>query len=139
MKTKLIFLIICLSALACSGVKSKEGNTSQIKNGVEVLYFHAKQRCATCMAIENNTKALLEESFSKEINDSLILFRSLEITENPEIARKHQVSFSSLIIVDIENGKETPVNLTDFAFSKARTSPDTFKDELKTTIIEMLK
>ena len=139
MKTKLLLLIISLSVLACSGTKSKEGNTSQIKNGVEVLYFHAKQRCATCMAIENNTKALLEESFSKEINDSLILFRSLEITENPEIARKHQVSFSSLIIVDIENGKETPVNLTDFAFSKARTSPDTFKDELKTTIIEMLK
>ena len=139
MKTKLIFLIICLSALACSGAKSKEGNTKKKKNGVEVLYFHAKQRCATCMAIENNTKALLEESFSKEINDSLILFRSLEITENPEIARKHQVSFSSLIIVDIENGKETPVNLTNFAFSKARTSPDTFKDELKTTIIEMLK
>lgn len=139
MKTKLIFLIICLSALACSGAKSKEGNTSQIKNGVEVLYFHAKQRCATCMAIENNTKALLEESFSKEINDSLIVFRSLEITENPEIARKHQVSFSSLIIVDVENGKETPVNLTDFAFSKARTSPDTFKDELRATILKMLE
>lgn len=139
MKTKLLLLIISLSALACSGAKSKEGNTSQIKNGVEVLYFHAKQRCATCMAIENNTKALLEESFSKEINDSLIVFRSLEITENPEIARKHQISFSSLIIVDVDNGKDTPVNLTDFAFAKARTTPDTFKDELKATILKMLE
>lgn len=139
MKAKLLLIIIWLSALACTGAKSKEGNTSQINNGVEILYFHAKQRCATCMAIENNTKALLEESFAKEINDSLIVFRSLEITENPEIARKHQVSFSSLILVDVDNGKETPVNLTDFAFAKARTAPDTFRNELKTTIIEMLK
>ncbi len=139
MKTKLLSLIICLSALACSGSKSKEENTSQIKNGVEVLYFHAKQRCATCMAIEKNTKALLEESFSKEINDSLIVFRSLEISENQEIARKHQVSFSSLIIVEVEDGKETPINLTDLAFAKARTSPDTFKDELKATILKMLE
>ena len=139
MKTNLLLIIIWLSALACTGTKSKEGKTSQINNGVEILYFHAKQRCATCMAIEKNTKALLEESFSKEINDSLIIFRSLEITENPEIARKHQVSFSSLILVDVDNGKETPVNLTDFAFAKARTAPDTFRNELKTTIIEMLK
>lgn len=34
---------------------------------------------------------------------------------------------SSLIIIDVDNGKETPVNLTDFAFAKARTAPDTFK------------
>ena len=139
MKTKLLLLIICISTLSCTWTKSQKENTSQIKNGVEVLYFHAKQCCATCMAIENNTKALLDESFSKEINDSLIVFRSLEITENPEIARKHQVSFSSLIIVDIENGKEAPVNLTDYAFSKARTSPDTFKDELRATILKMLE
>lgn len=139
MKAKLLLIIIWLSALACTGAKSKEGNTSQINNGVEILYFHTKQRCATCMAIEKNTKALLEESFSKEINDSIIVFRSLEITDNPEIARKHQVSFSSLILVDVDNGKETPVNLTDFAFAKARTAPDTFRNELKTTIIEMLK
>lgn len=139
MKTKVLTLILSLCALACSSPKSKETNTSLITNGVEVLYFHAKQRCATCLAIEKNTKALLEESFTNEMKDSIIVFRSLEITENQDIAQKYQVSFSSLFLVNINNGEETPVDLTDFAFAKARTAPDEFKTEVRRSILTMLE
>lgn len=31
---------------------------------VEVLCFHGKQRCATCIAIERNTREVLEKEFA---------------------------------------------------------------------------
>ena len=74
MKKMVCLLSVCL-ALASCGMQSrseKEIQTSDkavvrnsevtAKDHVEVLYFHGKQRCATCIAIENNTLAVMRES-----------------------------------------------------------------------------
>ena len=65
MKNVLLILTLCVGMVACSGGKTKSvaENQQTKKDVVEVLYFHGAQRCATCMAIEKNTKELLEAAY----------------------------------------------------------------------------
>ena len=62
MKKVLLMAALCLSMVACSNGQNKSETSSQTnpKDVVEVLYFHATQRCATCIAIEKNSRELLE-------------------------------------------------------------------------------
>lgn len=50
----MIFALM-VGLLSCSGGSTSADAESDGKDRVEVLYFHGKQRCATCKAIESNT------------------------------------------------------------------------------------
>lgn len=149
-------LAICLGMTACGGSGVKNGTSgttvgqqqsqSQSKlqdtgDRVEVLYFHGKKRCATCMAIEKNTKEVVEEQFADELGNGTVVFRIIDISdpENEEIAEKYEVTWSSLFVSRWKDGKETYENLTEYAFANARTSPETFKSGLTGKINELLK
>lgn len=64
MKRILFLLVACIALASCGQGTAKNDRETvvadSVKNGVEVLYFHGKRRCATCMAIEENTKAVVE-------------------------------------------------------------------------------
>lgn len=111
------------------------------KDYVEVLYFHGKQRCATCMAIENNTKSVMQKYFAKQIKNGNVIFKVIDISkkENEKIAEKYEVTWSSLFIVKHKSGKQTSKNMTEFAFGNARKSPDVFKTGVVKSVNEMLK
>ena len=141
MKKVLLILTLCVGMVACSGDKTKSvAENQQIKkDAVEVLYFHGAQRCATCMAIEKNTKALVESAYAEPLKSGKLVFRSVDITKDEALAERYEVSWSSLILVDYDkSGKESARNLTEFAFGNARTAPDKFKAELSKQISEML-
>ena len=59
--------------------------------------------------------------------------------ENEEIADKYQVTWSSLILVQYKDKKETADNLTEFAFAKARSNPDEYKEGLSEKIDKALE
>ncbi len=141
MKKVLLILTLCVGMFACSGGKSKSvaENQQTKKDAVEVLYFHGAQRCATCMAIEKNTKELVETAYAEPLKSGKLVFRSVDITKEEALAERYEVSWSSLILVDYDkSGKESATNLTEFAFGNARTSPDKFKQGLSARITEML-
>lgn len=141
MRKVLLILTLCVSMVACSGGKTKSvaENQQTKKDVVEVLYFHGAQRCATCMAIEKNTKELLEVAYAEPLKSGKLVFRSVDITKEEAIAERYEVSWSSLILVDYDkSGKESATNLTEFAFGNARTVPDKFKQGLSERITEML-
>lgn len=128
-------LLVALLWAACGGSKTTSDNVAPVallENGVEVLSFHNKQRCPTCIAIENETRNLLNSSFAQQLADSTVVFRVFDLSEkeNQQIAEHYQVSFSSLILVKYDAGKPTVCDLTEYAFSKARVAPDEFKAEL---------
>ena len=108
---------------------------------MEVLYFHGKQRCATCMAIEKNAKEAVEAQFADELKNGTVVFKAIDISkaENEKIAEKYEVSWSSLFVCKWKNGKETHENLTEYAFAKARTAPDTFKSGVIEKVKTLLK
>lgn len=108
------------------------------ENYVEILYFHGKQRCATCVAIEENTKQLIEERFSEQISKGELVFKTIDINENETLADKYEITWSSLLVVDNENEKEIMEDLTNFAFTSALNSPEEFKEGVSKQINNML-
>ena len=139
MKQLLVLLALMIGLTAC--VTDAQKNEDTPNEGVDVLYFHGKQRCATCQAIEKETKDLIDTQFADEVKSGKIRFRVVDITksENEALADKYEITWSSLVLVKYDNGKETSENLTQFAFANARSNPARFKKELAAKINQMLK
>ena len=134
-------LTIGLILTACNGQnKSKDQSLDQSISKIEVLDFHSTHRCMTCNAIEANTKFTLNTYFAKELKEDKISFQVINVDEkeNEKIAEKFEASGTSLILNVIKNGKETQINLTDFAFMKGN-DQEAFSKELKTKIDQELK
>ena len=79
---KHLFLIaISLLLLSCSG-KPKTENKQEVSaqgDRVEVIYFHGKQRCVTCRAIEQLTNEVLEATFRNQIDKGAVVYKVIDI------------------------------------------------------------
>ena len=147
MKKILFLFVLGFALLSCGGNAKREtaAQTTQeavaAKDGVEVLYFHGKQRCATCIAIEKHAREAVEAAFADAVKRGEVTFRIIDISqpENQALAEKYEVTWSSLFVVKHQGGKETAENLTEFAFGNARKSPDAFKDGVIAAVNKMLK
>lgn len=150
-RRRLLFVITSIVLLAsCAGrgngnksgaadvAQSESSVDGQSSAAVEVLYFHGNRRCATCIAIEQHTKELLEEQFADEMAQGKIVFKSINYDEKDGkiIAEQYKVAGSSLII-NSDGGKAID-NLTNFAFTTARNRPDEFKEGVRTGIVKLL-
>ena len=143
MKTLKFITVLAIGLLltACNGQnKSKDQILDQSVSKIEVLDFHSTHRCMTCNAIEANTKYTLNTYFAKELKEDKITFQVINVDEkkNVKIAEKFEASGTSLILNVIKNGKETQINLTDFAFMNGN-DQETFSKELKAKIDTELK
>ena len=103
-----------------------------------VYYFHSTNRCATCNAVENVTKAFLNEQFKDQVSKGLIQFKSINIDEevNEKLVKKYKIVFSTLLII---NSNGTTNDFTDTAFQYAKNNPDKYKELLKVEINKALK
>lgn len=121
----------------CQNAATSVSNAEQI----EVIYFHGKQRCPTCMAIESETKALMEEDLAPQVeaNNVKMSFVDFSTDEGKEIAKKYKVSFSSLILVANPGKNETVENLTNFAFANARSNATEFKKVVRDKVLAAIK
>ncbi|WP_218760643.1 nitrophenyl compound nitroreductase subunit ArsF family protein [Polaribacter sp. AHE13PA] len=134
-------LTFVLILSACSGEKkNKEQSLDQSTSKIEVIDFHSTHRCMTCNAIEKNTKYTLNTYFSKELKENKITFQVINVDEkeNEKVAEKFEAAGTALIINVIKNGKETQINLTDFAFMNGN-DQDAFSKELKSKLDKQLK
>lgn len=143
MKTIKFFTVLAISAIitSCNGQdKNKLNSLDKSISKIEVFDFHSTHRCITCNAIEANTKYTLDTYFAKELKDNKITFKVINVDkkENEKIAEKFEASGTALILNVIKNGKETQINLTDFAFMKGN-DQENFSKELKTKIDTELK
>ena len=135
---KHLFLIaISLLLFSCSG-KPKTENKQEVSaqgDRVEVIYFHGKQRCVTCRAIEQLTNEVLEAT------KGAVVYKVIDISDpqNEAITDKYEVTWSSLYINGWKGGKETVNNMTEFSFANAKGAPDIFKEGIKNKINELLK
>jgi len=134
-------LTISLMLTSCNGQnKSKKESLDQSVSKIEVLDFHSTHRCMTCKAIEANTKFTLDTYFPNELKDHKITFQVINVDkkENKSIAEKFEAAGTALILNVIKEGKETKIDLTDFAFMNG-TDQDTFSKELKAKLNAELK
>lgn len=142
MKTLLLNLVVIVtvfSTISCSSVngKNEKKETASVKaDKIEVYYFHYTRRCATCLAVEDETKAALEDLYSSEINNKKITFKSVNLDEpdSDELATKLEISGQTLLIV----AGDKKENLTTDAFMNARSNPEKLKEIIKSTIDPLL-
>jgi len=108
---------------------------------LQIVYFHAKNRCPTCLSIEENTKKTLDTYFAAQVKDGTIKFQVLDVSEskNEKIAEKYEASGSSLFLTKVNGTKETTTDFTNYAFSYSHTQADKFIAGLKAEIEKNLK
>ena len=142
-KITIIMMAVLFSSAtisACSGNNAPETKTESVaKNAspVEIIYFHGKQRCMTCMAIEKETKALVEGELAKQVKTGKVKFHVVDFSteEGKKIAAKYKVTFSALFVVTPKGAE----NLTRFAFANARTNGEGFRKELKDKVVKAIR
>ncbi|MGN0238328.1 MAG: nitrophenyl compound nitroreductase subunit ArsF family protein [Lepagella sp.] len=143
---KHLFLILALSLTlgfaACSSgnnARSADSDSSAAVetpadggNYVEVIYFHGLKRCPTCLAIEAETRQLVDSIFADDLKAGSLRFTIVDIStpEGEAIADRYEVSWSSLFINQWRNGSEQRHDYTDFAFENARNNPTEYKDSI---------
>lgn len=133
--TRLLTLLVFTSLLTSATF----GQTPA--KSLDVIYFHATRRCATCKAIEENTRKTLDTYFSNQVKSGAIKMSVINVDDekNLAMAEKYEATGSALFLTTINNGKETKNDMSDFAFTYARNDPGKFKTGLRDKINELLK
>ncbi len=132
-------LLFFLSVTTAFSFMAAQGQTeSKITKKIDVYYFHGNHRCPTCNAIEKETRALLDSTFSTRMKDGVIKLHVLnhEEDKNEALVKKYEIWGSSLLLVD---AKGKVINLTEMAFANARNDAPNFRKKLKAEINKLLK
>lgn len=145
MKKAIIYLISLLLIASCTGNKKaesfseKQNEEAQQANQkaidekvgmVELLYFHGKQRCLTCMAIEKFSTETVAKEFQEQVDSGKLIYKIIDIDKEEALADKYEVASSSLILITHTSQGEKVTNLTQFAFSCARKESEKFCKDL---------
>ena len=136
---KLLILFFAATLLAACG--TKPGNETQSSDpfaildqaDVTVLYFHGKQRCVTCLTVQEVTEQALAERLSG--NDRVRFVEvDFSLPENEPLAEKYEIVFSSLVIATPENHAD----ITEQAFDMALSRPEELKDLIEKEVKNFL-
>ena len=135
MKKVLMPLLGLLALLALTTAWAEE--TLHAAKQLDVYYFHGKRRCPTCLAVETETRAVIETAFKKETDAGILKFSVLNLDDPASrgIAEQYGVWGSTLLMVDAQGQK---TDLTDMGFRSARSKPEQFREELRAAIQQRL-
>jgi len=129
-----MLIVMSLPMIACSSSTGdvKDASANLVPAKIQVYYFHNERRCATCVAVEEETIKALNELYADKMKNGDITFQSvnLEEKEGEALANKLQVAGQALIVLC--GDKQT--DLTDKGFMYARSEPAKLKAALKNTI-----
>jgi hypothetical protein len=135
---KLIFMLLMAVTLSSCNAQSSQDQKSAVgdTDELQVYYFHFTARCATCNAVENETKVALEMFYADQVKEGNIAFASLNLDEDDgkKLAEQLKVSGQTLLLVK----GDQMVNLTNEGFMNARTNSSKFHEILKSNIDKLL-
>lgn len=124
MKTRILVLFaILLGSVSVTIAQTVDQNTFTDK--VEVYYFHNERRCATCVAVEDESVKALNELYPEKMKSGEITFLSVNIEDdaNKALTDKFEIAGQTLLLV--KGSKQE--NLTNTAFMYATTKPEKLK------------
>ncbi len=144
MKNLVLVFVLLLAITACTKQSEETNKASKITASAEnqstdnsivnIYYFHGKQRCKTCVAVEKLTKEVIEKNFAG--NDKIhFTVLNIEDAANDALVEKYKVAWNALIIANSNNFKD----ITEEAFALAVENPDKLTSEILSTINSMSK
>lgn len=126
MKRLFYFGLISLLMAACGQTGSNQSTSLAELPGsdakVQVYYFHGKQRCVTCVSVQQVAEEAMAEHFA---GNKDVAFVEIDFSEkeNEALAEKYEIVFSSLVIADATDYKD----ITDEAFAMVMGNPEGLK------------
>lgn len=133
-----LFAVLLMSCGGNAGKNKEQGNDTKAQatdaSMVNVYYFHGKQRCKTCMAVEAVAKKTIEDGYA---TNNKVKFIEVDTSDkqNEALVEKYEVSWNALIIAKGENS----IDITDRAFASAVNSPETLTNLIKEEVNSRLK
>jgi hypothetical protein len=127
-----ILTILMLGAFFTCSAQTND----KVNGKLEIYYAHFNKRCATCNAVENETKALLKKLYGSQMEKGEITFKSLNLDEKADkkFAKKLNISGQALMLIK----GEKQINLTSEGFLNARNNPEKFHKVLKKNIDDLI-
>lgn len=141
MRTLFVITSIVLFLFSnCTNAQDKNAKPGAAKEKLSVYYFHATNRCPTCISIEDNTKKVLETYFKKEVDAGTIKLyvMSCDDEKNKALVDKYG-AYGSTLVLQGNTGKAVKDDVTNFAFQYSKNNPDKFKSGLKEKIEKLIK
>lgn len=104
-----------------------ESAASQHK--VIAYYFHSTQRCRTCLKIERLAEEALRELFAEAFDEGALEWRAVNMEQpaNEHYVQDYQLVASSLVLVDMHEGKERAWTYMDKVWQYVHGDEATFK------------
>ncbi|MDD4097449.1 MAG: nitrophenyl compound nitroreductase subunit ArsF family protein [Lentisphaeria bacterium] len=84
-----------------------EGTVVPGVDKVLVYYMHTTFRCVTCNTIERMTKEIVEKDFAEALAAGSIEWQEVNFQEREGMAKKYDIASSCVVVVRIEDGRET--------------------------------
>lgn len=128
----LVFAIVTLSFM----YNNVFGQTQQDSTPIlKIYYFHATNRCPSCLACEEVCLQTLKKHFQKELDNGAILFQAINIEEekNKALVEQYKIMFSTLLFIT-QNG--TVIDLSDKAFEYSLDFPLKYEELLKYEVLK---
>ncbi|MDD4697914.1 MAG: nitrophenyl compound nitroreductase subunit ArsF family protein [Fermentimonas sp.] len=133
----ILFAVVTLTACGNGNEKKNAAETSAVTSteissvgnadttSVFVYYFHGKQRCKTCIAVQSFTKEAIAQMYN---NNQNVKFKEVLIEDaaNKELVEKYGIAWSTLIVAKGDDY----IDITQNAFA----NPEGVKEILKSEI-----
>ena len=125
----IIISMVVLGVNSTCFSQTNASNTSDLHkaNNVEVYYFHYTQRCATCIAVENESRKAVADLYGKKVSFAAY---NMDDKVGEAKGKEQQVSGQTLLIVS----GDTKIDITMEGFMFAHSNPDKLKQILKEKI-----
>jgi hypothetical protein len=132
----LIYLVIIETGTTSDGdgegsgsIELTQQKESPLSDQIVAYYFHGLRRCKTCLKIEENSKLAIESAFADDINGGRLLWKAVNYEEqgNEHFAEEFQLVVSSLVIVDLHNGKPVEWKILDKVWDLVWKEDDFFR------------
>lgn len=139
MKPITIFSLFCLLFVgaACHSQSTKPVATLPAHSPakVAVYYFHFKQRCSTCWAVENNAKDAVLSLYPKQVKRGIVSFESVNLDDASSQSLAKTLGIEGQCLVVLANGKKTDLTGQGFLYANY---PEKMKAELQRVINPLL-
>lgn len=132
-------VILCLAFLvfgACSPNKSESvkinyANLFKVDSTkIQVVYFHNKQRCANCIAVEELTNKVIAA-----IDSATITFRTYNLGDKDMLGIEDSLKIAGPTMLLFKGNKS--IDLTSSAYLHARIKPLQFENDLIAAIHDL--
>ena len=122
---------------SATGAKTPAAPISRI----DVIYFHANQRCVTCLCFEKSINKVIDTYFSDDLNSGKLTYQVLNLQqpENADITKNYQAVGSQLFVNVIIKGVDNIQDIQSIWNWKCANDPHGFELKVKNVIQGGLK